>query len=92
MSGARYDRVAYFHRIQPPLDAVAVESITGLDAVRRMRGVVEVEVNHRPGDTLGPATAGTQRYVYSVHGAVASHEELWATLDAIVAGVDITYR
>ncbi len=91
LSGARFDKVAYFHRVQPPLSASTVESVAGLDEVRQLRGVLEVDLNHGPGASLGPATAGTQRFVYSVHGVVDNHDELWSAIDRIVTGVEVTY-
>lgn len=90
--GSAFRGVGYFHRVQPPLSASRVLSVDGLEVVRRMPGVKEVDLNRRPGESLGESTQGTRGFVYSVFGAVDTHDELWETIDTIVRTVEVTYR
>ena len=88
---AQFDGVGYFHRVQPPLSASTVESITGLDSVRHLPGVIEVDLNRRPGASLGDKSQGTRGFVYSVYGVVDTHDELWEMIDRLETAVEVTY-
>lgn len=91
VSNPTFDGVAYFHRVQPPLTAAVVESVTGLERVQRLPGVREVHLNRPPGTSVGDRFQGTRGFVYSVHGTVPDHEALWETLEKIEATVDVRY-
>jgi len=91
MSGAEFSCVAFFHRYQPPLGARTLLRIDGLDAVRQFPGIHEVHLNRRPGDSLGASGQGTRGFIYSVHGQVDTHDDLWAMIERVRDTVQVSY-
>jgi len=91
VSGSEFSGVGFYHRFQPPVHARTLVALDGLDEVRRFPGMHEVLVNRRPGDSLGDSAQGTRGFIYSVHGKVDTHEELWAMIERVRDTVHVSY-
>ena len=64
--------VAYRFFYQPPSCARRLESIAGLDELRRLPGVDSVSLHHPPGTEID-ARHGTRTYLFAVAGLAADH-------------------
>jgi hypothetical protein len=71
----RPERVAYQLFVLPPVGARAIERVDGVEAARRLPGVLRVELQRRPGDAVD-WREGTASRVAVVHGEAPDHAEL----------------
>jgi biotin carboxylase len=82
--------VAFDYFPAVPVEARRVVAVAGLDEIQHLPGVEHVELRVQPGASLD-WRVGSEGYVCSVAGAVATHDELRRTLSAIDALLRVTY-
>ncbi|MGD1057289.1 MAG: ATP-grasp domain-containing protein [Solirubrobacteraceae bacterium] len=68
-------QIGYLLYVQAPLAMHTIRAVEGLDELRARSGVEEVVLNRGPGRSVD-WRAGNHGHVFSVRGAVASHELL----------------
>ncbi|MFF2626644.1 acetyl-CoA carboxylase biotin carboxylase subunit family protein [Kitasatospora griseola] len=83
--------IAFHYLIVPPTDARRVRAIGDVGALRRLPNVERVSVLTEPGTEVG-WQIGAEANVAAVTGAVATHEELAATVAAIESADWISYE
>ncbi len=83
--------VTYLLRAQPPVDAVSLVGLPGLDAVRALPGVRRVDVRGRPGKDVRWRN-GTSTQVALVYGAVPDHAALLPVIEAFHAELAASYQ
>ncbi len=85
------ERIAYRYYDEPPVSAEKVVSITGLDELRALPGVVRVDVQKAPGDPVDWQNGSLDR-VFQVTGTVATYPELAERYRAFTEAVVVTYQ
>ncbi|MEU1320986.1 ATP-grasp domain-containing protein [Streptomyces tibetensis] len=83
--------VTYLLRAQPPVDAVSLVGLPGIDAVRGLPGVRRVDVRGQPGKDVGWRN-GTSTQVALVYGTVPDHAALLPVIEAFHAELAASYR
>ncbi len=71
----RCTQIGYLLYVQAPLDMRTIHAVDGLDRLRAQPGVQEVTLNRGPGRGVD-WRSGNHGHVFSVRGAVATHELL----------------
>jgi hypothetical protein len=83
--------VGYVIAQQPPIGALRVLSVEGLDRLAEYPGVDAVALSRQPGDEVD-WRKGSHEYVFSVLGNVPQHEDM-AKLEQFIANeVTVTYE
>jgi glutathione synthase/RimK-type ligase-like ATP-grasp enzyme len=83
--------VGYVIAQQPPIGALRVSSVDGLDRLAAYPGVDAVTLSRQPGDAVD-WRLGSHEYVFSVLGNVPLHEDM-AKLEQFIADeVTVTYE
>lgn len=85
------ERIAYRYYDEPPMSAEKVVAITGLDELRKLPGVVGVDVQKGPGDPVHWQNGSLDR-VFQVTGTVATYRELAERYRACTEDVVVTYQ
>jgi hypothetical protein len=83
--------IAYYLYILPPPLATAVESVTGVQELRKMAGVDEAHFNRRPGDAVSSQESGHLGYVIRIDGMADSHAELAVLYEQITSAVEVRF-
>ena len=84
------DSVGYWLMVQPPMDATAVESVSGFQELNGLDGVEAAGLVNGPG-TAVDWREGTSTAVAVIRGRVADHDALARTLESIRSTVAIDY-
>jgi biotin carboxylase len=84
-------RVAYRYYAEPPMSAKRVLSVDGLDDLRAVPGVLEIDVHKGPRDPVDWRNGSLDK-VFQVTGVVAHHAELAAVYRACRELVRVTYE
>jgi hypothetical protein len=83
--------VGYVIAKQPPIGALRVSTVDGLDRLAAYAGVDAVTLSRQPGDAVD-WRLGSHEYVFSVLGNVPQHEDM-AKLEQFIANeVTVTYE
>jgi biotin carboxylase len=90
LPAAGYRRHAFQYFLTPPMNAVAVHRLDGVDELNRRRGIT-VETFKRVGDVLD-WRQGTLTYLGIVHGSGRDHREVLDQVDRINRTLRIEYR
>jgi hypothetical protein len=85
------DRVAYRYYDEPPMSAEKVIAINGLEELRKLPGVVRVDVHKGPGDPVDWQNGSLDK-VFQVTGTVADYAELAKHYRACTEDVVVTYE
>lgn len=85
-----YRRHAFQYFLTPPVEAVTLRRLDGLDELNRQRGIQAVETFKRAGDRLD-WREGTLTYLGIVHGSAADHEGVLRLVDMIHRTLRIEY-
>lgn len=83
--------VAWRFFYQPPPSARRLESLEGLDELRRRAGVDSVYLHHPPGTEID-ARDGTRTYLFAVAGLAADHVGVVAVDAFLRTGITARYR
>jgi biotin carboxylase len=86
----RCTQIGYLLYVQAPLRMSTIHAVDGLDELRAQPGVQEVTLNRGPGSSVD-WRSGNHGHVFSVRGAVASHDmlqsiERYATSEVEIRG------
>jgi biotin carboxylase len=84
-------RVAFCAYHQPPLDAVKLVDLAGVEEVEQLPGVSRVVRHRHPGDAVD-WRLGTQSRVLTVYGVVADRDELYERHQQIDRCIDAQYE
>jgi biotin carboxylase len=87
----RCERVAYRYYREPPISAEKVLVIDGLEKLRELPGVVQIDVHKGAGDPVDWHNGSLDK-VFQVTGAVADHAELAEHYRACTEDVVVTYE
>jgi biotin carboxylase len=85
------DRIAYRYYDEPPMSAGKVIAINGLEALRKLPGVVRVDVHKGPGDPVDWQNGSFDK-VFQVTGTVVDYAELAEHYRACTEDVVVTYQ
>jgi biotin carboxylase len=85
------ERVAYRYYHEPPMTAGRVVSVDGLDQLRDMPGVLQIDVHKGAGDAVDWRNGSLDK-VFQVTGAVTNHTELAEHYRAFSEDVVVTYE
>jgi biotin carboxylase len=85
------ERIAYRYYDEPPISAEKVVAIRGLDELRALPGVVQVQVHKGPGDPVDWRNGSVDK-VFQVTGTVATYPELVECYRACTEDVVVTYQ
>jgi ATP-grasp domain len=83
--------VGYVIAQQPPIGAVRVSTVDGLDRLAEYPGVDAVALSRQPGDEVD-WRKGSHEYVFSVLGNVPQHEDMEKLEQFIADEVTVTYE
>ncbi|MDY7086107.1 MAG: ATP-grasp domain-containing protein [Actinomycetota bacterium] len=85
-----YRRHAFQYFLTPPMDAVALRRLEGLEELGQAAGIRLVEIFAEPGAALD-WRRGTLAYLGIVHGSALAHREVQRLVDLIRSTLDIEY-
>jgi len=85
------DRIAYRYYDEPPMSAVKVVAVKGLEELRKRPGVVRVDVHKSPGDPVDWQNGSLDK-VFQVTGTVADYVELTEHYRACTEDIVVTYQ
>jgi len=85
------NRIAYRYYAEPPMSARRVVSIEGLDRLRHLPGVTQVDLHKQAGETVDWANGSLDK-IFQVTGAVADYGELERHYRACSEDVVILYE
>jgi biotin carboxylase len=88
---AVYRRLAFQYFITPPMDAVALRRLDGVEELLHRPGIQTVERFCGPGDPLD-WRRGTLTYLGIVHGTASDHEDLGRVLRAVRTTLHADYE
>jgi predicted ATP-grasp superfamily ATP-dependent carboligase len=88
---AIYRRHAFQYFITPPMQAVAVRGLAGVDELGGHRGIQLVEIFKRAGERLDWRN-GTLAYLGIVHGSARDHSDIVRLVDLIERTLEIEYE
>ena len=88
---AGYRRYAFQYFITPPMDAVALRRLDGVDELSRYPGIHLVEIFKAAGQHLDWRN-GTLVYLGIVHGSARDHEGVASLIDLVDKTLEITYE
>jgi hypothetical protein len=83
--------VGYVIAQQPPIGALRVSTVDGLDRLAEYPGVDAVALSRQPGDEVD-WRKGSHEYVFSVLGNVPQHEDMEKLEQFIADEVTVTYE
>jgi hypothetical protein len=87
---ARYRRHAFQYFVTPPMTAVRLRRVDGVDELLRNRGIHLVEAVKTPGQRVDWKD-GTLAYVAIVHGSGADHAEVLHLVETIRRTLRVEY-
>jgi biotin carboxylase len=82
--------VGFWFMLQPPISALSVAHISGLNELSALPGVDTVNLNRRPGEPID-WHEGTSSHIVSVQGQVADYDTLAETIQTIRDTAKIGY-
>jgi biotin carboxylase len=85
------ERVAYRYYCEPPMSAEKVLAVNGLEELRDLSGVLQIDVHKEDGDPVDWRNGSLDK-VFQVTGAVADHAELAEHYRACTEDVVVTYQ
>lgn len=85
------DRVAYRFYCEPPMSAQRYVGSTGLEALSRLPGIVQIDLHKSSGDPVNWRNGSLDK-IFQVTGAVADHAELAEHYRACTEDVVVTYE
>jgi predicted ATP-grasp superfamily ATP-dependent carboligase len=85
-----YRRHAFQYFLTPPMNAIALRRLDGLDELGRAEGIHLVEIFAEPGAALD-WRKGTLTYLGIVHGSAAAHREVRRLVDLVDRTLHIEY-
>ncbi|GLZ00182.1 ATP-grasp domain-containing protein [Actinoplanes sp. NBRC 103695] len=86
-----YRRHVFQYFLTPPMDAVALRRLDGLDELGRVTGIRLVEIFAEPGAALD-WRQGTLTYLGIVHGSASDHHEVRRLVDLVDRTLHIEYE
>jgi len=87
---AAYRRHAFQYFITPPMNAVALQRLDGVDELGRQRGIHLVEIFKQAGQRLDWRD-GTLAYLGIVYGSAGDHQGILRLVDMVNQTLKITY-
>jgi len=85
--------VAYYRMIVPPVSATRFVEVTGVESLRRLAGVEDVQVNLRPGQSVDYRRGSWSQNALRIVGAVENHDDLSLLIDhEIPSALQLTWE
>ncbi len=85
------ERIAYRYYCEPPISAVRLAGLSGLDTLSALPGVVSVDVHKAVGDPVDWRNGSLDK-IFQVTGTVADYAELAERYRACTEDVSVTYE
>jgi biotin carboxylase len=84
------EQVGYSLRVPPPIDAVRLVQLDGVDAISHIPGVTAFEIMRGVGDPVD-WRKGWDSCIYYALGAAGSHEDMWQAREQVMRTVKVGF-